>query len=91
MNEERIGVIWYFDPHDKLTPGSIFIHGILPPPLLKIDPPVWNFDPLISNQDIGRGVKIPWIWGSIYHCEGGQITMDRGVNIPWVGGSKYHG
>jgi hypothetical protein len=29
----------FFDPHGKLTPGSIFIHGILPPPLLKIEPP----------------------------------------------------
>ena len=51
----------------------------------------WYFDPLISNQEIGRGVKIPWIGGSINHWEGGQITMDRGVNIPWVGGSKYQG
>jgi hypothetical protein len=25
------GVIWYFDPHGKLIPGSIFIHGILTP------------------------------------------------------------
>jgi hypothetical protein len=77
MNEERIGVIhWYFEPHGKLTPGSIFIHGILPPPLLKIDPPVWKiespwyFDPLISNQ---------------------ENTMDRGFDIPLGGGSKYHG
>jgi hypothetical protein len=76
---------------------GILIHGILPHPLLKIDPPVWKieppwyFDPLISNQEIGRGVKIPWIGGSIYHWEGGQNTMDRGVNIPWVGGLNYHG
>jgi hypothetical protein len=46
---------------------GILIHGILPLPLLKIDPPVWKieppwyFDPLISNQEIGRGVKITWI------------------------------
>ena len=29
------------------------------------------------------GVKIPWVWGSIYH---GEV-----VKIPWVVGSKYHG
>ena len=46
-----------------------------------------------------RGVKIPWIGGSIYHGYGGQNTMDRrgqntmdsGVDIQWVGGSIYHG
>jgi hypothetical protein len=54
---------------------GILIHGILPLPLLKIEPP-WYFDPLISNQEIDRGVKITWIGGSIYHWEGGQ---------------KYHG
>ena len=31
------GVIWYFEPHGKLNPGSIYIHGILNP-LLKIEP-----------------------------------------------------
>ena len=25
------GVLWYFEPHGILTPGSIFIHGILNP------------------------------------------------------------
>ena len=30
-----------------------------------------------------RGVKIPWVWGSIYH---GEV-----VKIPWVVGSKYYG
>jgi hypothetical protein len=25
------GVIWYFEPHGKLNPGSIYIHGILNP------------------------------------------------------------
>ena len=25
------GVIWYFEPHGKLNPGSIYIHGILKP------------------------------------------------------------
>ena len=83
MNEERIVVVWYFDPHGKLTPGQFSS--------MVFCPPVWNFDPLISNQEIGRGVKIPWIGGSINHWEGGQITMDRGLNIPWVGGSKYQG
>ena len=29
--ENLPGVIWYFEPHGKLTPGSIFIHGILNP------------------------------------------------------------
>ena len=33
-----------------------------------------------------RGVKIPWIRGSIYHGVGGRYFMDRGVKIPWVGG-----
>jgi hypothetical protein len=32
---------------------------------------------------MGRGVKIPWVWG--------QNTISRGVDIAWVGGSKYHG
>jgi hypothetical protein len=25
------GVIWYFEPHGKLNPGSIYIHDILNP------------------------------------------------------------
>jgi hypothetical protein len=25
------GVLWYFEPHGILTPGSIFIYGILNP------------------------------------------------------------
>jgi hypothetical protein len=29
------------------------------------------------------GVKIPWVWGSIYH---GEV-----VKIPWVVVSKYYG
>jgi hypothetical protein len=45
-----------------------------------------KIDPLISNQEIGRGVKIPWIVGSIYHWEGGQNTMGRWVKIPWIRG-----
>ena len=32
---------------------------------------------------MGRGVKIPWISGSVYHGEG--------VKIQWVGDSIYHG
>jgi hypothetical protein len=81
-----IGVIWYFDPHGILILGSTFIHGILIP-LLKTDPPPSMYGklnphgiltPLISSQEIGRGVKIPWI-------EGGSNTMGRGFDIPWVG------
>jgi hypothetical protein len=62
-------------------------YGILTP-LIENRPPCmvnstpWYFDPLISNQEIGRGskyhgegVKIPWV--------GGRYTIDRG--------SKYHG
>ena len=68
------GVIWYFDPHGILTPGLIFIHGKLTP-LLKTDtPPLYgklnphgNLSLLISNQETDRGVKIPWLGGSIYH------------------------
>ena len=37
---------------------------------------------------MGRGVKIPWVGGSIYHRQGGQNTIGRRVDIPWVGGSK---
>ena len=37
INMIYTGVIWYFDLHGKLTPGSIFIHGIMTP-LLKTDP-----------------------------------------------------
>jgi hypothetical protein len=33
---------------------------------------------------MSRGVKIPWMVGSIYH-------MDRGVNITWIGDSIYYG
>jgi hypothetical protein len=40
---------------------------------------------------MGRGVKIPWVGGSIYHGKGGRYTMVRGVDIPWVRGSIYHG
>ena len=28
------GVIWYFEPHGKLNPGSIYIHGIFNPPCM---------------------------------------------------------
>ena len=35
-----------------------------------------------------RGVKIPWVGGSIYHGHGGQNTMGRGFNIAWIGGVK---
>ena len=73
-------------------------------PLFKIEPP-WYFDPLIVNQEIGRGVKIPyivvakigWVGSSIYHEYGGQNNMDSGrytmgrqFEITWVGESKYH-
>ena len=34
---------------------------------------------------MGRGVKIPWVGGSIYHGYGGRYSMGRGVDIPWVG------
>ena len=30
-NKISPGVIWYFEPHGKLNPGSIYIHGILNP------------------------------------------------------------
>jgi hypothetical protein len=35
------GVIWYFEPHGKLNPRSIYIHGILNP-LLKTEPPLYG-------------------------------------------------
>ena len=35
------GVIWYFEPHGKLNPGSIYIHGILNPLIENWTPPVW--------------------------------------------------
>jgi hypothetical protein len=56
--------IWYFDSHGILILGSIFLYGMLNP-LLRTDPPVWwiepswYVDPLIYNQEIGRGIKIP--------------------------------
>ena len=34
---------------------------------------------------MGRGIKIPWIGGSIYHRYGGQHTMDRVVKVSWIG------
>ena len=38
-------------------------------PLLKTDPPphMVFWPPLISNQEIGRGVKIPWIFFQFYN------------------------
>jgi hypothetical protein len=58
------GVIWYFEPHGKLNPGSIYIHGILNP-LLKIEPLLYGklnphgiLNPPISNQKICSEVKI---------------------------------
>ena len=51
------GVIWYFEPHGKLNPGSIYIHGILNPP--------------ISNQKICSEVKISCVGGSIFYGQGG--------------------
>jgi hypothetical protein len=70
-------VSYGIEPHGKLTPGSIFIHGILNPHGILTPAP-------ISNQEMGREVKISWVGGS-------QNTLDRGVNISWVGGSIYHG
>ena len=35
------GVIWYFESHGKLNPGSIYIHGILNPLIENWTPPVW--------------------------------------------------
>ena len=73
------------EPHGKLTPGSIFIHGILNPHGILTPAP-------ISNQEMGREVKISWVGGeSKYLGYGGQYIMGRGVDIPWIGGSKYHG
>ena len=62
------GVIWYFQPHGKLTTGSIFIQDILNP-LLKTDPCMVNLIPPspISNQEICREVKILCVVGSIFH------------------------
>ena len=82
--------IWYFDSHGILIPGSIFIYGILTP-LLKTDPPCmlieppWYFDPLIYNQEIGRGIKIPRVGGSICHGQTGQNTMIRVQHMEWEG------
>ena len=40
------GIIWYFEPHGKLTLGSIFIHGILTPlPMVYRPPYPWYIDP----------------------------------------------
>jgi len=39
---------------------------------------------------MGRGITIPWVEGSIYHCQGVQNTMSRGFDIAWVGSSIYH-
>ena len=39
------GVIWYFDPHGKLTPGSFFLPWKSDPPHGKLTPPVWYYDP----------------------------------------------
>ena len=83
------GVIWYFEPHGKLNPGSIYIHGILNPlienwtPLYgKLNPRgIWN--PPIYNKKICREVKIS--------CVGGRYSMARGVKIPCIGESIYHG
>ena len=47
-------VIWYFEPHGILTPGSIFIHGILNPLYGKLNPQ-GILNPLISNQEMGKG------------------------------------
>ena len=57
-----LGVIWYFDPHGKLSTGSIFIHDILKP-LLKLTPlygkvnPHGILTPIIFNQKIYRESK----------------------------------
>ena len=99
--------IWYFDPNGILTPGSIFIYGIyILTPLLKTEPSLYGklnhhgiVNPLISNQEIGRGSiyhgwgggQITMGRGSIYHEEGIRYTMGRGFNTQWVRRSNYHG
>ena len=37
---------------------------------------------------MGKGVKIPWVGGSMYTIERGSKYHGRGVNIPWIGGVK---
>jgi hypothetical protein len=49
-------VSYGIEPHGKLTPGSIFIHGILNPHGILTPAP-------ISNQEMGREVKISWVGG----------------------------
>jgi hypothetical protein len=34
---------------------------------------------------MGRGVKIPWIEGSIYHNGGGGFKIPWGFNLPYGG------
>jgi hypothetical protein len=62
------GVIWYFEPHGKLNPGSIYIHGILNPPIYnkKICREV-KISCVGGRYSMARGVKIPCIGESIYH------------------------
>ena len=57
MNTSRCtSAIWYFEPYGILTPGPNFNHGKLNPHGI--------LNSLISNQDIGKGLDLPWVGGS---------------------------
>ena len=51
----------------------------------------FNIPSVVGQNTMGRGVKVPWIGGSICHGKAGQNIRDRGFDIPWVGGQNTMG
>jgi hypothetical protein len=87
---------WYIEPRGQFSSMVYWTS------LLKNEPPLYGklsiLNPLIFNQEIGRGFDIPWVEGGVNILwVGVRNTMGRGFDIPWIGvqnamgrGSKYH-
>ena len=90
---------WYIKPRGQFSSMVYWTS------LLKNEPPLYGklnpyciLNPLIFNQEIGRGFDIPWVEGGVNILwVGVRNTMGRGFDIPWIGvqnamgkGSKYH-
>ena len=59
---QNSGVIWYFEPHGKLNPGSKDMQGSQNIMCRGV-----HIQWVGGQNTMDRGVDIPWVRGSIYH------------------------
>jgi hypothetical protein len=84
INRWYTGVIWYFEPHGKLNPGSIYL---------------WYFDPgfnfpygILTPGSIFCHCPLPMVYQTLsYGIMNSSLLVEMrgGFNLPW-GGSKYN-